>query len=124
MGTTWPKGAGEVESLDYKHADYLSRSKDKYAMAKYGIIMTWLPRRENISVLNAGCGSGELNIMLSQNPTWRVEALDSDAWPWTTRANEGIKPPPPQNTPKKSSPPPPPPPPPPKKKKKKKKASA
>ncbi|BAZ27308.1 release factor glutamine methyltransferase [Kalymmatonema gypsitolerans NIES-4073] len=40
--------------------------------------MRWLPKNPNLHVLNAGCGSGEMNILLSQNSTWQVDALDVD----------------------------------------------
>ena len=40
--------------------------------------MNWLPQTPKMRVLNAGCGSGEMNILLSQNSTWQVDALDID----------------------------------------------
>ncbi len=67
-----------LENRNYKIADYLARSADYYALTKYRIIMTWLPKTSNLRVLNAGCGSGEMNILLAQNPSWQVEAIDID----------------------------------------------
>ena len=67
-----------VENKKYKVVDYLNRSNDRYTLTKYKIVMGWLPKLENIRVLNAGCGSGEMNILLSQNPSWQVDALDVD----------------------------------------------
>lgn len=63
---------------DYRYADYLLRSRDNYALAKYRIILKWLPQRENLVVLNAGCGSGEMNIFLSRNRTWHIVGIDMD----------------------------------------------
>ena len=67
-----------AENKKYKVADYLNRSNDRYTLTKYKIVMGWLPEITNIRVLNAGCGSGEMNILLSQNPSWQVDALDVD----------------------------------------------
>lgn len=67
------------ENKDYKHYDYLNRKGDPYAAVKYRIIARWLPATDNLAVLNAGCGSGEMNELLSRNPTWRVDAIDPDA---------------------------------------------
>jgi SAM-dependent methyltransferase len=66
------------ENIGYKHADYLFRSDDKYAQMKYKIVMSLLPLKTNIRVLNAGCGSGEMNLILAQNKSWYVEAFDID----------------------------------------------
>ncbi|MBD2773877.1 class I SAM-dependent methyltransferase [Iningainema tapete] len=67
-----------AEDRDYKLADYLARASDRYTLTKYKIVMSWLPKTPNLRVLNAGCGSGEMNILLSQNSTWQVDALDVD----------------------------------------------
>lgn len=67
-----------TEDTKYKLADYLIRSGDHYALTKYRIVMSWLPQTANLRVLNAGCGSGEMNILLAQNPTWQVDAIDID----------------------------------------------
>lgn len=66
------------EDRNYKLADYLARSSDRYSLTKYKILMNWLPQTPKMRVLNAGCGSGEMNILLSQNSTWQVDALDVD----------------------------------------------
>jgi 2-polyprenyl-3-methyl-5-hydroxy-6-metoxy-1,4-benzoquinol methylase len=47
-------------------------------MAKYETIMSWLPKKNNLRVLNAGCGSGEMNVLLSKNNTWQIDAIDVD----------------------------------------------
>ncbi len=67
-----------LEDKYYKLQDYLSRSQDSYTLTKYKIVMKWLPKQKNIRVLNAGCGSGEMNILLAQNASWQVDALDVD----------------------------------------------
>lgn len=66
------------EDKKYKLQDYLARSQDSYSLTKYKIVMNWLPQKQNISVLNAGCGSGEMNIMLAQNTSWQIDAIDVD----------------------------------------------
>ncbi|KAB8319727.1 methyltransferase domain-containing protein [Tolypothrix campylonemoides VB511288] len=66
------------EDRNYKLADYLARSSDRYTLTKYKIVMQWLPKTPNLRVLNAGCGSGEMNILLSRSLTWQVDALDVD----------------------------------------------
>ncbi len=67
-----------MENIEYKHQDYNVRSKDPYAMAKYQIILKWLPKKSGLRVLNAGCGSGEMSALLASNPTWVVDAIDID----------------------------------------------
>lgn len=66
------------ENKNYKLADYLVRSKDQYALTKYKMVMSWLPQKDNLRILNAGCGSGEMNILLSQHSSWQVDAIDVD----------------------------------------------
>ncbi len=66
------------EDVQYKHADYAVRSNDAYAMAKYQIILRWLPEKEGLRVLNAGCGSGEMTALLARNSLWQVDAIDVD----------------------------------------------
>nr|WP_100227157.1 methyltransferase domain-containing protein [Spirulina subsalsa] len=68
----------QIEDRNYKVADYLARSHDFYSLNKYKLVMQWLPKQENLKVLNAGCGSGEMNLLLAQNPSWQVEAIDID----------------------------------------------
>src|SRR5258705_13315301 len=67
-----------TENLDYKHSDYSIRARDPYAFTKYQIIMGWLPKTQNLRVLNAGCGSGEMSALLAENSTWQVDAIDVD----------------------------------------------
>lgn len=66
------------ENKKYKYEDYLNRTNDPYALKKYSIIMDWLPKTDNLKILNAGCGSGEMNILLSQNSSWSIDAIDPD----------------------------------------------
>jgi SAM-dependent methyltransferase len=51
----------------YQYADLLDRSKDPYAAAKYNVISRYIAGRNknNLRVLNAGCGSGELSFQLA-----------------------------------------------------------
>ena len=68
-----------VEDLPYKHDDYDFRSTDPYAFTKYRIILKWLPDTPALNVLNAGCGSGEMNALMSQHDsTWHIDAIDVD----------------------------------------------
>lgn len=66
------------EDTRYKHDDYAVRSNDAYAMAKYQVILNWLPQTNGLRVLNAGCGSGEMTALLARNRTWQVDAIDVD----------------------------------------------
>jgi 2-polyprenyl-3-methyl-5-hydroxy-6-metoxy-1,4-benzoquinol methylase len=50
----------------YQYEDLLARSADAYATTKYRILLDQLAGRERLSVLNAGCGSGELSLMLAR----------------------------------------------------------
>ena len=77
------------ENKSYKIADYQIRSNDHYALTKYRIQMGWLPTRGNLRVLNAGCGSGEMNIFLCQNNSWSVDAVDMD--PAALEMSEDLK---------------------------------
>jgi SAM-dependent methyltransferase len=45
--------------------DLRERSADQYASTKYDILMSWLAGRERLSILNGGCGSGELSLRLA-----------------------------------------------------------
>lgn len=76
-------------SNKYQYDDLLIRSKDPYANAKYGIILKWL-KSENIkTVLNAGCGSGELSFILAQNGFKTIGFdLDKD---YIDLANKNVK---------------------------------
>jgi SAM-dependent methyltransferase len=49
----------------YQFEDLLTRSQDQYANAKYRIIAGYLYGSGPLRVLNAGCGSGELSLMLA-----------------------------------------------------------
>lgn len=51
---------------EYQLEDMKARSSDKYALAKYEILLGWLGRgAERLRVLVAGCGSGELAHLLA-----------------------------------------------------------
>lgn len=70
--------AASAEDLSYKHADYAFREFDPYAQEKYRILRTEvLPRRQWRRALNVGCGSGEVNLILSPHCD-HVTALDPD----------------------------------------------
>ena len=76
-------------SNKYQYDDLLIRSRDPYANAKYGIILRWL-KNENIkTVLNAGCGSGELSFILAQNG-FKVTSFDLDK-DYIDLANKNVK---------------------------------
>jgi SAM-dependent methyltransferase len=48
----------------YQYDDLLVRSNDLYANTKYQILLRHLEDARELSVLNAGCGSGELSLLL------------------------------------------------------------
>lgn len=67
------------ENITYKHSDYEFRKTDVYANAKYEVILSWLAQKDNLTILNAGCGSGEMCVLLAQtNPTWTIDGIDLD----------------------------------------------
>ncbi|MBD2577178.1 class I SAM-dependent methyltransferase [Oscillatoria sp. FACHB-1406] len=68
----------QIEDRNYKVKDYLARSKDFYSLTKYQLVLNWLPREKELRILNAGCGSGEMNLLLAQNKSWKIDALDID----------------------------------------------
>jgi SAM-dependent methyltransferase len=61
----------------YQYDDLLIRSQDPYANAKYEIILKWLKDRNISTILNAGCGSGELSFILAANG-YNVTSFDLD----------------------------------------------
>ena len=61
-----PKQPASVTTFNpYQFEDLLTRSQDQYANAKYRIIAGYLQGSERLRILNAGCGSGELSLILS-----------------------------------------------------------
>ncbi len=50
----------------YQYNDLLNRSQDLYAQTKYEIILNYLAPHQGLSILNAGCGSGELCLQLAR----------------------------------------------------------
>lgn len=64
-------------SNKYQYDDLLIRSRDPYANAKYEVIFDWLKKQEITTVLNAGCGSGELSFILASNG-YTVTGFDLD----------------------------------------------
>jgi SAM-dependent methyltransferase len=61
-----PKQPASVATFNpYQFEDLLTRSQDQYANAKYRIIAGYLHGCERLRILNAGCGSGELSLVLS-----------------------------------------------------------
>jgi len=65
-----------MKNRDYEYRDYLARSSDRYALAKYKIMMNWIPIKKDLKILNAGCGSGEMNLLLAKNKSWEIDAID------------------------------------------------
>lgn len=53
---------------EYEKGDMNERQYDAYAHAKYEILLSWLKTSVNLplKILNVGCGSGELCILLAQ----------------------------------------------------------
>jgi SAM-dependent methyltransferase len=49
----------------YQYDDLLVRSKDLYAHTKYQILLRHLQGEQALSILNAGCGSGEFSFQLA-----------------------------------------------------------
>jgi SAM-dependent methyltransferase len=49
----------------YQYDDLLVRSNDLYANTKYQILLRHLKGEHALSILNAGCGSGELSLQLA-----------------------------------------------------------
>lgn len=49
----------------YQYDDLLVRSKDLYAHTKYQILLRHLQDEQALSILNAGCGSGEFSFQLA-----------------------------------------------------------
>jgi trans-aconitate methyltransferase len=77
------------EDIRYKHDDYSIRSDDPYAHAKYEIVLSWLPQDRPLRILNAGCGSGEMNVLLAKHTNWQVDAIDVD--PEAIQLSEQLK---------------------------------
>jgi 2-polyprenyl-3-methyl-5-hydroxy-6-metoxy-1,4-benzoquinol methylase len=49
----------------YQYDDLLARTHDLYAHTKYQILLAYLQGERALSILNAGCGSGELSFQLA-----------------------------------------------------------
>lgn len=62
----------------YQEQDYLVREVDHYADKKYELILRWLGARPNAKVLNLGCGSGEMSVLLARRGCV-VDAVDPSA---------------------------------------------
>ena len=78
-----------IEDVRYKHDDYSIRSDDPYAHTKYKVVMSWLPQGRDLRILNAGCGSGEMNILLAQHKNWQIDGIDLD--PEAIQLSERLK---------------------------------
>lgn len=76
-------------SNKYQYDDLLIRSKDPYANAKYEIVLEWLKSENVKTVLNAGCGSGELSFILAQNG-YKVIGFDLDK-DYVDLANKNVR---------------------------------
>jgi 2-polyprenyl-3-methyl-5-hydroxy-6-metoxy-1,4-benzoquinol methylase len=62
------RGASMSQSTSinrYQYDDLLARSHDLYAQTKYQILLGHLRGEPPLSILNAGCGSGELSFLLA-----------------------------------------------------------
>lgn len=64
-------------SNKYQYDDLLIRSKDPYANAKYEVVLSWLKRQKIKTILNAGCGSGELSFILASRG-YEITGFDLD----------------------------------------------
>jgi 2-polyprenyl-3-methyl-5-hydroxy-6-metoxy-1,4-benzoquinol methylase len=73
----------------YQYDDLLIRSQDPYANAKYEIILKWLKSSNVKTILNAGCGSGELSLILAQKG-YAVTGFDLDR-DYISLANKNLK---------------------------------
>lgn len=53
---------------EYQYDDLIKRENDPYAKAKYSLLLGYLKKsgRSGLRILNAGCGSGELSVLLSR----------------------------------------------------------
>ena len=69
--------ANKLLANKYQYDDLLIRSQDPYANAKYEVILKWLKARNISTILNAGCGSGELSFILAANG-YEVTSFDLD----------------------------------------------
>lgn len=54
------------QTFDYQLEQLESRSDDHYAQAKFEILIDWLRDSPPLRILNAGCGLGELSLMLAR----------------------------------------------------------
>ncbi len=76
-------------SNKYQYDDLLIKSQDPYANAKYEIILEWLKGQNLKTILNAGCGSGELSIILAKRG-YTVVGFDLDN-DYIDLANKNVK---------------------------------
>ncbi|HEV3383498.1 MAG TPA: class I SAM-dependent methyltransferase [Gemmata sp.] len=60
-----------------QYEDFLAKSEDVYARTKYEIILGWLRGRGPLRILNAGCGSGELSLLMAREGH-RVIGIDPE----------------------------------------------
>lgn len=72
---TTPNSGNEVAFNPHQHADLINRSQDLYAFTKYDIIREWIGTQQPLSILNAGCGSGELSFLFAEDGH-KVEGID------------------------------------------------
>lgn len=72
---TTPAPDNEVAFNPHQHADLVNRSRDLYAFTKYDIIRGWIGAQQPLTILNAGCGSGELSFLLAEDGH-SIEGID------------------------------------------------
>jgi dolichyl-phosphate beta-glucosyltransferase len=66
----------ELEFSAYQYQDLLDRQEDLYAHTKYEMILSRLGGRSSLEILNAGCGSGDLSLLLAR-AGHRVVGIDA-----------------------------------------------
>jgi 2-polyprenyl-3-methyl-5-hydroxy-6-metoxy-1,4-benzoquinol methylase len=60
-----------------QYDDFLVKSEDVYARTKYEILLHWLRGNGPLRILNAGCGSGELSLLMAREGH-RVVGIDPE----------------------------------------------
>jgi 2-polyprenyl-3-methyl-5-hydroxy-6-metoxy-1,4-benzoquinol methylase len=66
------------ETNSYLAEDVKARGNDLYAQTKYQIIRQWLSNGARLNILDVGCGSGELAILLAKDGH-KLTGIDSES---------------------------------------------